>query len=202
MHYFITGARLHRHNDWSKNCWNAKGRRFYFLLRAESAAKVADLHAYWGLTTAEAQTRAVAIHGDLTLPGLGVSATDVKLLKGKRLIISIIWLPCTTWEPTRQPGRCELLTAPATPWNWPRPLRPDTFTMCLPSPPPGCTKGCSVRRFDEAEGLDHLFQSQARAKSCAKSVGCPGLCTAPRWWWVTAPRARWTKSTALTTSSS
>lgn len=49
-------------------------------MRAESAAKVADLHAYWGLTTAKAQTRAVAIHGDLTLPGW---VCWPMLLKGK-----------------------------------------------------------------------------------------------------------------------
>ena len=83
MHYFITGATGFIGKRLVKKLLERKGTTVYFLLRAESAAKVADLHAYWGLTTAEAQTRAVAIHGDLTLPGLGVSATDVKLLKGK-----------------------------------------------------------------------------------------------------------------------
>lgn len=83
MHYFITGATGFIGKRLVKKLLERKGTTVYFLLRAESAAKVADLHAYWGLTTAKAQTRAVAIHGDLTLPGLGVSATDVKLLKGK-----------------------------------------------------------------------------------------------------------------------
>ena len=83
MHYFITGATGFIGKRLVKKLLERKGTTVYFLLRAESAAKVADLHAYWGLTTAEAQTRAVAIHGDLTLPGLGVSATGVKLLKGK-----------------------------------------------------------------------------------------------------------------------
>ena len=83
MHYFITGATGFIGKRLVKKLLERKGTTVYFLLRAESAAKVADLHAYWGLTTAEAQTRAVAIHGDLTLPGLGVSAADVKLLKGK-----------------------------------------------------------------------------------------------------------------------
>lgn len=83
MHYFITGATGFIGKRLVKKLLERKGTTVYFLLRAESAAKVADLHAYWGLTTAKAQTRAVAIHGDLTLPGLGVSAADVKLLKGK-----------------------------------------------------------------------------------------------------------------------
>lgn len=83
MHYFITGATGFIGKRLVKKLLERKGTTVYFLLRAESAAKVADLHAYWGLTTAEAQTRAVAIHGDLTLPRLGVSAADLKLLKGK-----------------------------------------------------------------------------------------------------------------------
>ena len=83
MHYFITGATGFIGKRLVKKLLERKGTTVYFLLRAESAAKVADLHAYWGLTTAEAQTRAVVIHGDLTQPGLGVSAADVKLLKGK-----------------------------------------------------------------------------------------------------------------------
>jgi len=83
MHYFITGATGFIGKRLVKKLLERKGTTVYFLLRAESAAKVADLHAHWGLTTAKAQTRAVAIHGDLTLPRLGVSAADLKLLKGK-----------------------------------------------------------------------------------------------------------------------
>lgn len=83
MNYFITGATGFIGKRLVKKLLERKGSVVYFLLRTESAAKVTDLHAYWGLTTAKARTRAVVIHGDLTLPGLGVSAADVKLLKGK-----------------------------------------------------------------------------------------------------------------------
>jgi thioester reductase-like protein len=100
MHYFITGATGFIGKRLVKKLLERKGTTVYFLLRAESAAKVADLHAYWGLTTAKAQTRAVAIHGDLTLPGLGVSATDVKLLKGKVDHFHHL-AAVTTWEPTK-----------------------------------------------------------------------------------------------------
>jgi NAD(P)-dependent dehydrogenase (short-subunit alcohol dehydrogenase family) len=83
MNYFVTGATGFIGKRLVKKLLERKGSTVYFLLRAESADKVSDLHAYWGLTTAKAQARAVAVHGDLTRAKLGVSAVDTKMLKGQ-----------------------------------------------------------------------------------------------------------------------
>ncbi|MDO9158765.1 MAG: SDR family oxidoreductase, partial [Burkholderiaceae bacterium] len=83
MNYFVTGATGFIGKRLVKKLLERKGSTVYFLLRAESADKVSDLHAYWGLTTAKAKARAVAVHGDLTRAKLGVSAVDTKMLKGQ-----------------------------------------------------------------------------------------------------------------------
>jgi NAD(P)-dependent dehydrogenase (short-subunit alcohol dehydrogenase family)/thioester reductase-like protein len=51
----------------------------HFLIRAESEGKVAGLREYWGTTAA----RAIPVFGDLTSKKLGVTAEDVKKLKGQ-----------------------------------------------------------------------------------------------------------------------
>jgi NAD(P)-dependent dehydrogenase (short-subunit alcohol dehydrogenase family) len=82
MDYFVTGATGFIGKRLVNKLLARKGSTVYFLIRAESAGKVADLHAFWGLTTTKAKARAVPIHGDLTTPLLGVSAADIKRLKG------------------------------------------------------------------------------------------------------------------------
>ncbi len=82
MDYFVTGATGFIGKRLVKKLLERKGSTVYFLVRAQSADKVADLHAHWGLNTAKAQSRAVPIHGDLTAKKLGVSAADIKRLKG------------------------------------------------------------------------------------------------------------------------
>jgi NAD(P)-dependent dehydrogenase (short-subunit alcohol dehydrogenase family) len=83
MQYFVTGATGFIGKRLVKKLLETKGTTVYFLIRPESAGKVADLHAYWGLSGAKAQARAVPIHGDLTGKKLGVSADDIKRLKGQ-----------------------------------------------------------------------------------------------------------------------
>jgi NAD(P)-dependent dehydrogenase (short-subunit alcohol dehydrogenase family)/thioester reductase-like protein len=51
----------------------------HFLIRKESADKVADLRSFWGV----GPTRAIPVFGDLTAKKLGVAAEDVKKLKGQ-----------------------------------------------------------------------------------------------------------------------
>ena len=51
----------------------------HFLIRRESEGKVAALREYWGV----GPTRALPVFGDLTAKKLGVSADDVKALKGQ-----------------------------------------------------------------------------------------------------------------------
>ena len=79
MQYFVTGATGFIGRRLVKKLLERKGSVVYFLLRKESADKVADLRSYWGVSAA----RAVPVFGDLTSRKLGVAAEDVKKLKGQ-----------------------------------------------------------------------------------------------------------------------
>jgi len=79
MQYFVTGATGFIGKRLVKKLLARRGSTVYFLLREESAGKVADLLSFWGVN----KTRAIPVFGDLTGKKLGVSAADVKTLKGQ-----------------------------------------------------------------------------------------------------------------------
>ncbi|MBS0448097.1 MAG: SDR family oxidoreductase [Proteobacteria bacterium] len=79
MQYFVTGATGFIGKRLVQRLLARRGATVHFLIRRESEAKVADLLDYWGTTRA----RAVPVYGDLTAKKLGVSADDLKKLKGK-----------------------------------------------------------------------------------------------------------------------
>ena len=79
MQYFVTGATGFIGKRLVKKLLERKGAKVYFLIRKESAGKVAALREFWGVSAA----RAVPVHGDLTRKKLGVSAEDIKKLKGE-----------------------------------------------------------------------------------------------------------------------
>ncbi len=79
MRYFVTGATGFIGKRLVKKLLERKGTVVHFLIRPESADKVAALRSYWGVGAA----RAIPVHGDLTAKKLGVSAADVKALKGQ-----------------------------------------------------------------------------------------------------------------------
>ena len=81
MHYFVTGATGFIGRRLVKTLLARRGATVHFLLRPESKAKLADLLEYWGVA-AGAKGRAIPVYGDLTAKKLGVSADDVKKLKG------------------------------------------------------------------------------------------------------------------------
>ena len=53
-----------------------RGSTVYFLMREESAAKLPDLLAYWGVS----KTRAIPVYGDLTAKKLGVAFMPLTLV--------------------------------------------------------------------------------------------------------------------------
>ncbi|CAN7647508.1 SDR family oxidoreductase [Acidovorax sp. LjRoot118] len=79
MQYFVTGATGFIGKRLVKKLLERKGAVVHFLIRRESADKVADLRSYWGVSAA----RAVPVFGDLTAKKLGVASEDVKKLKGQ-----------------------------------------------------------------------------------------------------------------------
>lgn len=79
MHYFVTGATGFIGKRLVKALLARRGATVHFLLRRESEAKVPELLAYWGV----GKNRALPVFGDLTAKRLGVSADDIKALKGQ-----------------------------------------------------------------------------------------------------------------------
>ncbi len=83
MKYFVTGATGFIGKRLVKTLLARRGAVVYFLLRPESQGKAAALLAYWGANEKGARARAIPVFGDLTAKKLGVSADDVKKLKGQ-----------------------------------------------------------------------------------------------------------------------
>ena len=79
MQYFVTGATGFIGKRLVKALLARRGATVHFLVRPGSEGKVADLLEFWGA----AKNRAIAVSGDLTSKKLGVSADDIKALKGK-----------------------------------------------------------------------------------------------------------------------
>jgi thioester reductase-like protein len=77
MQYFVTGATGFIGKRLVKTLLARKGSTVYFLLRRESERKVGELLEYWGTTKA----RAIPVFGDLTAKKLGVAADEMKALK-------------------------------------------------------------------------------------------------------------------------
>jgi NAD(P)-dependent dehydrogenase (short-subunit alcohol dehydrogenase family) len=82
MHYFVTGATGFIGKRLVKTLLVRKGASVSFLMRSGSESKLAALYEYWGLSGA-GKARAVPVAGDLTAKKLGVSAEQIKALKGK-----------------------------------------------------------------------------------------------------------------------
>jgi NAD(P)-dependent dehydrogenase (short-subunit alcohol dehydrogenase family) len=79
MHYFVTGATGFIGKRLVAKLLQRKGAVVHFLIRQESEGKVAALREHWGVGA----SRAVPVFGDLTAKKLGVSAEEVKALKGQ-----------------------------------------------------------------------------------------------------------------------
>jgi NAD(P)-dependent dehydrogenase (short-subunit alcohol dehydrogenase family) len=78
MHYFVTGATGFIGKRLVKRLLEHKQSIVYFLARDASPARIDELLAYWGVD----RTRAIAVAGDLTAPGLGISKSVAAKLKG------------------------------------------------------------------------------------------------------------------------
>jgi NAD(P)-dependent dehydrogenase (short-subunit alcohol dehydrogenase family) len=79
MHYFVTGATGFIGKRLVKTLLARRGSTVHFLVRPGSEGKIGAVLEYWGA----AKARTVPISGDLTAKKLGVSAEDLKALKGQ-----------------------------------------------------------------------------------------------------------------------
>jgi NAD(P)-dependent dehydrogenase (short-subunit alcohol dehydrogenase family) len=78
MHYFVTGATGFIGKRLVRRLLEHKQSVVYFLIRDASAARTEELLKYWGVD----KTRAIAVAGDLTAPGLGIGKAQAAKLKG------------------------------------------------------------------------------------------------------------------------
>ena len=83
MQYFVTGATGFIGKRLVKKLLERKGSVVHFLIRNESAGKVAALREYWGVSGGASAARVVPVFGDLTTKKLGVSPENTKALKGQ-----------------------------------------------------------------------------------------------------------------------
>ncbi len=79
MQYFVTGATGFIGKRLVRKLLQRKGSVVYFLIRKESEDKVARLREFWGASAA----RVIPVFGDLTAKKLGVTADNIKALKGQ-----------------------------------------------------------------------------------------------------------------------
>jgi NAD(P)-dependent dehydrogenase (short-subunit alcohol dehydrogenase family) len=82
MHYFVTGATGFIGRRLVRRLLERKGAIVHFLVREKSAQRVDELLDYWGVDKAQA----VPVHGDLTLPGLGITKTERSKLEHRKIV--------------------------------------------------------------------------------------------------------------------
>src|SRR3990172_4577217 len=82
MHYFVTGATGFIGRRLVRKLLERKGAVVYFLVREKSAQRVDELLDYWGVDKAHA----VPVHGDLTLPGLGITKAERSKLEHRKIV--------------------------------------------------------------------------------------------------------------------
>jgi NAD(P)-dependent dehydrogenase (short-subunit alcohol dehydrogenase family) len=79
MHYFVTGATGFIGRRLVKALLARKGAVVHFLIRTESADRAQELLDYWGVD----KSRAIAVPGDLTQPGLGIAKSQQQRLQAR-----------------------------------------------------------------------------------------------------------------------
>lgn len=77
MHYFVTGATGFIGRRLVKALLARKGAVVHFLIRRESTDRAQELLDYWGVD----KSRAIAVPGDLTQPGLGITNAQQQRLR-------------------------------------------------------------------------------------------------------------------------
>jgi thioester reductase-like protein len=140
MQYFVTGATGFIGKRLVKTLLARRGATVHFLVRPGSESKIADLLQYWGA----AKNRAIAVSGDLTSKKLGVSADDIKALKGK--VDHVYHLAAVYDLSADEESQVQVnIEGTRNMVEFAKAIDAGMCTMSRASPPPGSTKVCSAR---------------------------------------------------------
>jgi NAD(P)-dependent dehydrogenase (short-subunit alcohol dehydrogenase family) len=199
MQYFVTGATGFIGKRLVKALLARRGTTVHFLLRPGSEDKVPALREYWGVNA----QRAHAVTGDLTAKKLGVSADDLKTLKGH--VDAVYHLAAVYDLGADEDSQVQVnIEGTRHVCEFAKAVEAATCITCRRSRRRAFTKACFARTCSTRPRTSStvLMTKHESGKDRAQGARRRGPCTAPRWWWATASPARWTRSTGRTISSS
>jgi thioester reductase-like protein len=199
MQYFITGASGFIGRRLVKKLLAREDSTIYFLVRAAEKESLANLYDFWECDA----KRAIPVVGDLTEPLLGVAAVDRKKL-GKKTTHFFHLAAIYDLSADADIQLKVNVEGTRNTVNFAEEIGAKHFHLFSSIASAGMFEGLFREdMFEEAEGLDHPISrpSMTRKASFAASAAFPGASTArPLSSAIRAP-AKWTRSTALTTSS-
>ena len=201
MSYFVTGATGFIGRNLVELLLEREG-TIYVLVREGSKGRLEELRNRWGVD----QDRVVGIVGDLSQPGLGISDEDVERLRGEvDHLFHLAAIYDMTADAESQRRRQRRGNPPHGPVRRGRRGRARAHGQLdrRRRPLQGHLAGGHVRGGRGPRQPSLLpDQARLRGRSSARSARGPGASTGPASSSATPRPARWTRSTARTTSSS
>ena len=195
MHYFVTGASGFIGKRLVRKILRRKGATVYFLAFDVSPAALKSLYRFWGVD----DKRAIAVAGDLTKPGLGVSKAEQKKLAGLPVRHFFHLAAIYDLKASAEQQAAVNVDGTRNVVEFAKEIGAGCFHHVSSIAAAGLYEGVFREdMFDEAENLDHPYffdQARVREHRAQGMQACPGASTGRRWWSAIRPPAKWTRST-------
>ncbi len=199
MPYFVTGATGFIGKRLVRKLLERRGSVVYFLVREASADKVRALREFCGVSAA----RLIPVTGDLSSKKLGISAADIKQLKGP---VEHFYHLAAIYDLAADEASQIAVNIEGTrnTIELARAIDAGHFHHVSSIAAAGLYQGVFREdMFDEAENdANPYFMSKHEGEKIVRSeCQVPWSVTARPWWWATAARGKWARATARITSS-